>query len=90
MQLFESEFSCDVTRGKVVPGGSQRATVTFSPTVVDTVSVEYLVLKCRGALNETILKLTGSCIGKGLIAEHTSEKYIILQCTIHVYLLQLL
>uniref|UniRef100_UPI0009B41025 cilia- and flagella-associated protein 65 n=1 Tax=Monopterus albus TaxID=43700 RepID=UPI0009B41025 len=58
-----SEFSCDVTRGKVAPGESQRATVTFSPAVVDTVSVEYLSLKCSGALNESMLKLTGTCIG---------------------------
>uniref|UniRef100_A0A3B4UBL5 Cilia and flagella associated protein 65 n=1 Tax=Seriola dumerili TaxID=41447 RepID=A0A3B4UBL5_SERDU len=61
--LFGSEFRCDVTRGKVVPGGSLRATVTYSPATVDTVSVEYLSLKCRGALNETLLKLTGSSIG---------------------------
>ncbi|XP_071348758.1 cilia- and flagella-associated protein 65 isoform X2 [Trachinotus anak] len=61
--LFGSEFSCDVTRGKVVPGGSFRVTVTYSPVLVDTVSVEYLSLKCRGAVNETVLKLTGSCIG---------------------------
>ncbi|XP_040004712.1 cilia- and flagella-associated protein 65 isoform X2 [Xiphias gladius] len=61
--FFGSEFSCDVSRGKVAPGESLRATVTYSPAVVDTVSVEYLSLKCRGALNETQLKLTGSCIG---------------------------
>ncbi|KAM9346883.1 cilia- and flagella-associated protein 65 [Symphorus nematophorus] len=63
MPLLESEFSCDVTRGEVVPGGSLRATVTFTPAVVDTVSVEYLSLKCKGALNETLLKLTGNCAG---------------------------
>nr|XP_019945243.1 PREDICTED: cilia- and flagella-associated protein 65 [Paralichthys olivaceus] len=61
--LLGSEFSCDVSTGKVAPGGSLRATVTFSPAVVDTVSVEYLSLKCRGADNEDLLKLTGSCIG---------------------------
>ncbi|CAB1426783.1 unnamed protein product [Pleuronectes platessa] len=64
--LFGSEFLCDVTGGEVAPGGSLRATVTFSPAVVDTVSVEYLSLKCRGALNEDQLKLTGSCIGPKL------------------------
>ncbi|XP_040912258.1 cilia- and flagella-associated protein 65 [Toxotes jaculatrix] len=61
--LFGSEFSCDVTKGKVPPGGSLRATVTYSPAVVDSVSVEYLSLKCKGALDETLLKLTGSCTG---------------------------
>uniref|UniRef100_A0A3B4YKV7 Cilia and flagella associated protein 65 n=1 Tax=Seriola lalandi dorsalis TaxID=1841481 RepID=A0A3B4YKV7_SERLL len=61
--LFGSEFRCDVTRGKVVPGGSLRAAVTYSPAMVDTVSVEYLSLKCQGALNETLLKLTGNSIG---------------------------
>ncbi|XP_033474057.2 cilia- and flagella-associated protein 65 [Epinephelus lanceolatus] len=61
--LLGSEFSCDVTRGEVVPGGSLRATVTYSPAVVDSVSVEYISLKCRGALNETLLKLSGNCVG---------------------------
>ncbi|KAI3356474.1 hypothetical protein L3Q82_017688, partial [Scortum barcoo] len=61
--LLESEFNCKATGGKVAPGGSLRATVTYTPAVVDTVSVEYLTLKCRGALNETLLKLTGNCIG---------------------------
>ncbi|XP_070694450.1 cilia- and flagella-associated protein 65 [Pempheris klunzingeri] len=61
--LSGSEFSCDVTRGKVVPGGSLQATVTYTPAMVDTVSIEYLSLKCRGALNETLLKLTGECVG---------------------------
>ncbi|XP_060944050.1 cilia- and flagella-associated protein 65 [Limanda limanda] len=64
--LLGSEFLCDVTGGEVAPGGSLRATVTFSPAVVDTVSIEYLSLKCRGALNEDHLKLTGSCIGPKL------------------------
>ncbi|TMS06489.1 Cilia- and flagella-associated protein 65 [Larimichthys crocea] len=59
--LLGSEFSCDVTRGKVAPGGSLRATVTYTPAVVDTVSVDYLSLKCRGALNNILLKLTGNC-----------------------------
>ncbi|KAG7241732.1 hypothetical protein INR49_025197 [Caranx melampygus] len=63
LPLFGSEFRCDVSSGKVAPGGSLQATVTFSPDLVDTVSVEYLSVKCRGALNETILKLMGSCIG---------------------------
>ncbi|KAE8299504.1 Cilia- and flagella-associated protein 65 [Larimichthys crocea] len=61
--LLGSEFSCDVTRGKVAPGGSLRATVTYTPAVVDTVSVDYLSLKCRGALNNILLKLTGNCEG---------------------------
>lgn len=61
---FGSEFSCDVTRGKVAPGGSRRVSVTYSPAVVDTVSVEYLSLNCKGALSESLLKLSGRCIGK--------------------------
>lgn len=64
MPSFGSEFSCDVTRGKVAPGGSQRVSVTYSPAVVDTVSVEYLSLNCKGTLSESLLKLSGRCIGK--------------------------
>ncbi|XP_070832675.1 LOW QUALITY PROTEIN: cilia- and flagella-associated protein 65 [Chaetodon trifascialis] len=63
LHLLGSEFSCNVIRGEVVAGGSLRATVTYTPAVVDTVSVEYLTLKCRGALSETLLKLTGNCVG---------------------------
>ncbi|XP_060910642.1 cilia- and flagella-associated protein 65 [Labrus mixtus] len=61
--LLGSLFSCDESRGEVAPGGSFRVTVTYSPAVVDTVSVDYLSLKCSGALNETLLKLTGNAIG---------------------------
>ncbi|XP_047455942.1 cilia- and flagella-associated protein 65 isoform X2 [Mugil cephalus] len=61
--LCGSEFTCDISRGKVAPGGMVHATVTYSPAAVDTVSVEYLSLKYKGALNETLLKLTGKCIG---------------------------
>nr|XP_046260401.1 cilia- and flagella-associated protein 65 isoform X2 [Scatophagus argus] len=61
--LLGSEFSCDVTKGKVAPGGSLRVMVTYTPAVVDTVSIEYLSLKCRGALKETLLKLSGNCVG---------------------------
>uniref|UniRef100_A0A672IH14 Si:ch1073-349o24.2 n=1 Tax=Salarias fasciatus TaxID=181472 RepID=A0A672IH14_SALFA len=61
--LFGSEFCCDITEGKVGPGESLRVTVTFSPAVVDAVSVEHLTLKCSGALSEPRLTLTGSCIG---------------------------
>ncbi|XP_054471804.1 cilia- and flagella-associated protein 65 [Anoplopoma fimbria] len=63
VHLLESEFSCSVTRGEVAPGGSLRALVTYTPAVVDSVSVEYLSVKCRGALNETLLKLIGNCVG---------------------------
>lgn len=63
--LFGSEFTCDVTSGDVVSGGSLRATVTYTPAAVDTVSVEYLSVECRGAVNETLLKLTGTSTGKG-------------------------
>ncbi|XP_059896106.1 cilia- and flagella-associated protein 65 isoform X1 [Gadus macrocephalus] len=58
-----SEFSCDVSSGEVAPGSSLRATVHYSPVVVDTVAVDYLTLVCPGALNKTQLKLTGTCIG---------------------------
>ncbi|XP_068428766.1 cilia- and flagella-associated protein 65 isoform X2 [Clinocottus analis] len=63
VHLLESEFGCDVTKGNVPPGGSLRALVTYTPAVVDSVSIEYLSLKCRGALNTTVLKLTGTCVG---------------------------
>ena len=58
-----SEFSCDVCSGEVAPGASLRATVTYSPGVVDTVAVDYLTVVCPGALNKTQLKLTGTCVG---------------------------
>ncbi|XP_074550256.1 cilia- and flagella-associated protein 65 isoform X1 [Halichoeres trimaculatus] len=61
--LLGSEFSCDKSRGEVAPGGSLQVTVTYTPAVVDTSSVEYLSIKCKGALKETLLKLTGNCIG---------------------------
>ncbi|XP_056292370.1 cilia- and flagella-associated protein 65 [Pseudoliparis swirei] len=61
--LMESEFVCDVTSGRVAPGGSLRALVTYTPAVVNSVSVEYLTLKCRGALNKNLLKLIGNCGG---------------------------
>ncbi|XP_037542268.1 cilia- and flagella-associated protein 65 [Nematolebias whitei] len=61
--LFEPEFSCDITSAELAPGGSRQATVTYSPTVVDTVSVDYLSLKYGGTLTESQLKLTGKCIG---------------------------
>lgn len=69
--LLGSEFSCDVTRGEVAPGGPLRVRVTYTPALVDSVSVEYLSLKCRGALNETLLKLTGNCVGRGHRKVHT-------------------
>ncbi|KAK5861375.1 hypothetical protein PBY51_022778 [Eleginops maclovinus] len=63
LPLQMSEFRCDVTRGEVAPGGSLRATITYTPAVVDSVSVEYLSLKCRGLENVTQLKMTGNCVG---------------------------
>lgn len=59
------EFSCPVTEGEVVPGGSVGASVSYAPTQVDSASVHYLALKCRGALIEPLLKLSGSCVGMG-------------------------
>ncbi|XP_070400520.1 cilia- and flagella-associated protein 65 isoform X3 [Nothobranchius furzeri] len=61
--MFTSAFYCDVTRGILPPGGSLRASVTYSPTVVDTVSVEYLSLKYNGSINNPQLTLKGKCIG---------------------------
>ncbi|KAF3842925.1 hypothetical protein F7725_001774 [Dissostichus mawsoni] len=63
LPLQRSEFSCDVTQGEVAPGGSLRATVTYTPAVVDRVSVDYLSLKYRGLENVTQLKMTGNCLG---------------------------
>nr|XP_043871592.1 cilia- and flagella-associated protein 65 isoform X2 [Solea senegalensis] len=63
VSLSGSVFSCDVMKGEVAPGGSRRVGVTYSPAVVDMVSVEYLSLECRGTPEETLLKLTGSCRG---------------------------
>lgn len=75
MPLSGLEFSCDVTSGEVASGGSVGATVTYSPIVADNASVQYLSLKCRGTLNETLLKLTGSCVGEGHIMVHTYPTY---------------
>ncbi|CAG5865404.1 unnamed protein product [Menidia menidia] len=61
--MSEPEFHCDVTEGEVPSGGSLRASVTYSPAVVDTFSVEYLTLKYRGGLSESQLKLSGKCKG---------------------------
>ncbi|XP_075896045.1 cilia- and flagella-associated protein 65 isoform X3 [Nelusetta ayraudi] len=61
--LLELEFSCDVSRGTVLPGESLQASVTFTPAVVETISVEYFHLKCSGALGETRLKVIGRCEG---------------------------
>ncbi|XP_061648370.1 LOW QUALITY PROTEIN: cilia- and flagella-associated protein 65 [Phyllopteryx taeniolatus] len=64
--LLGSEFFCDVSSGKVAPGGSMSAKVTFVPTVAGSVSVEYLTVECKGALNKTVLKLIGNCAGPKL------------------------
>ncbi|RVE57706.1 hypothetical protein OJAV_G00201940, partial [Oryzias javanicus] len=61
--VLGSEFSCDVTAGSLVPGGSLRASVTYRPAEVDAVSVEYLCLTYRGALREAHIKLSGTCTG---------------------------
>ncbi|XP_037831837.1 cilia- and flagella-associated protein 65 isoform X2 [Kryptolebias marmoratus] len=61
--MLKPEFSCDITSAEVAPGGSLQGMVTYSPAVVDTISVEYLSLKYAGAPSETQLKLTGKCIG---------------------------
>ncbi|KAM9851178.1 cilia- and flagella-associated protein 65 [Aulostomus maculatus] len=61
--LLGSEFICDITSGKVAPGGSLKVHVTYTPAVANTVSVEYLSLKCSGALNKPVLKFTGNSLG---------------------------
>ncbi|XP_041663704.1 cilia- and flagella-associated protein 65 [Cheilinus undulatus] len=61
--LLGSEFSYDQMSGELSPGGSCQVTVTYTPTMADVVSVEYLALKCDGALCETLLKLTGNSKG---------------------------
>lgn len=67
------EFTCDMTDGEVVPGGSVCANVSFTPTVVDSSSIQYLSLKCRGAVIETLLKLSGGCKGS-TCTTHTRPK----------------
>ncbi|XP_077437145.1 cilia- and flagella-associated protein 65 isoform X1 [Vanacampus margaritifer] len=64
--LLGSEFICDIEIGRVAPGGSVTAKVTFVPSVADSVSVEYLTVECKGALNKTVLKLIGNCTGPKL------------------------
>ncbi|KAM8857620.1 cilia- and flagella-associated protein 65 isoform 2-T2 [Synchiropus picturatus] len=61
--LLGTEFTCNVMKGTVAAGEAQSITVTFAPVVADTVSVENVVIRCRGALNNTVLQLTGQCIG---------------------------
>ncbi|XP_054644330.1 cilia- and flagella-associated protein 65 isoform X2 [Dunckerocampus dactyliophorus] len=61
--LLGSEFTCDISSSNVGPGETVSAQVTFAPMVADAVSVEYLTVECKGALNKTALKLTGSCEG---------------------------
>ncbi|XP_046903244.1 cilia- and flagella-associated protein 65 [Hypomesus transpacificus] len=61
--LSQSEFQCLVEKGEVAGQSAVRVPVSFSPVAVDSSSVNYLSLTCPGALNKTLLKLTGSCIG---------------------------
>ncbi|XP_061923625.1 cilia- and flagella-associated protein 65 isoform X2 [Entelurus aequoreus] len=66
LPLLGSEFICDINSGNVAPGETVSAKVTFVPTVADSVSVEYLTIECKGALNQTVLKLTGNSAGPKL------------------------
>ncbi|XP_061775397.1 cilia- and flagella-associated protein 65 [Nerophis ophidion] len=66
LPLLGSEFICDINSGNVAPGETVSAKVTFVPTVADSVSVEYLTIECKGALNQTVLKLTGDSAGPKL------------------------
>ncbi|XP_015251819.1 PREDICTED: coiled-coil domain-containing protein 108 [Cyprinodon variegatus] len=62
-EMFEPDFSWNITSGKMAPGESLKVTVTYSPAMVDIVSVEYLCLNCKGALNKPRVKLTGKSVG---------------------------
>lgn len=62
--IFGSHFSWDVTSEKIVAGGSIQVLVTYSPTVVDIVSVDYLSLNYKGSLSKSQVKLIGTCMGK--------------------------
>ncbi|XP_054888132.1 cilia- and flagella-associated protein 65 isoform X2 [Poeciliopsis prolifica] len=64
--IFGSHFSWDVTSEKIMPGDSIQVLVTYSPTVVDIVSVEYLSLNYRGSLSKSQVKLIGKCMGPEL------------------------
>lgn len=75
--LTGMEFTCDMTDGEVVPGGSVWANASFTPTVVDSSSIQYLSLKCRGAVIETLLKLSGGCIGSTCSTHTRPKKQII-------------
>lgn len=66
--LSQSEFQCLVEKGEVAGQSAVRVPVSFSPVAVDSSSVNYLSLTCPGALNKTLLKLTGSCIGRHRIS----------------------
>ncbi|KAJ0070042.1 hypothetical protein NL108_000306, partial [Boleophthalmus pectinirostris] len=61
--LLGSVFGCDLTRAEVAPGATLKAKASFTPTTVNSTSVEYLSLLYRGAINTSLLKLTGNCIG---------------------------
>ncbi|XP_027877734.1 cilia- and flagella-associated protein 65 isoform X2 [Xiphophorus couchianus] len=69
--IFGPHFSWDVTSEKIVPGGSVQVLVTYSPTVVDIVSVEYLSLNYRGSLSKSQVKLIGKCMGPELCLSST-------------------
>ncbi|XP_043988384.1 cilia- and flagella-associated protein 65 isoform X1 [Gambusia affinis] len=64
--IFGSHFSWDVTSEKIVAGGSIQVLVTYSPTVVDIVSVDYLSLNYKGSLSKSQVKLIGTCMGPKL------------------------
>ncbi|XP_055727921.1 cilia- and flagella-associated protein 65 isoform X2 [Salvelinus fontinalis] len=61
--LSESVFQCGIQKGEVAPRTSITVPVIFSPVTVDSTTVDYLSLSCPGALNKTLLKVTGTCIG---------------------------
>ncbi|XP_056308541.1 cilia- and flagella-associated protein 65-like, partial [Danio aesculapii] len=61
--LMESVFRCEVYEGTIAPYSVLKVPVCFSPLTVDSISVDYLCLTCPGAVNEDLLKVSGTCIG---------------------------
>ncbi|XP_055086370.1 cilia- and flagella-associated protein 65 [Periophthalmus magnuspinnatus] len=61
--LLGSVFGCDLTSAEVPPGASVKAATSFTPTTVNSTSVEYLSVLFKGAINTSLLKLNGKGLG---------------------------
>ncbi|XP_073768570.1 cilia- and flagella-associated protein 65 isoform X2 [Danio rerio] len=61
--LMESVFRCEVYEGTIAPYSVLKVPVCFSPLTVESISVDYIRLTCPGAVNEELLKVSGTCIG---------------------------